>query len=185
MRSADNKFLTLREGVQLTTLTDGVIYSLDPHFELFNVKAVVTSCYRSRKDQLELIRKKAIGQQMNLQYPDIDTVDMETVVHVGAFDQPWWLILWSNLLADGVMVNPPEPAKAEFDYIHADGRHIPAGHEVGISTHQLGRAFDVAGAELHLIERVIQHAKTVGIPQLKGYLLEPINGCVHVDCEAI
>ena len=183
MKSDSNKFLTVATGVILTDELDNFAAGLEPHFELFDIHAVITSGVRTEAAQIELIRKKAIEAGLNLVYADIEDADLTKTVHVGEFDQPYWQILWSNLLAQGQMINPPVPAKAEFEYIHADGRHIPAGHEVGISEHQEKKAIDIARNELHLIEKCLDHAKVTGM-KLK-FLIEPKNGCVHtVNCEA-
>jgi hypothetical protein len=182
MKSDSNKFLTVAAGVILTDELDDFAARLDPHFELFSVKAVITSGVRERAAQIELIRKKGLEAGLDLVFFDLATADMESIVHAGAQDQPYWQIIWSNLLAKGQMINPPEIAKAEFEYIHADGRHIPAGHEVGISEHQEKKAIDIARNELHLIEKCLDHAKDSGV-KLK-HLVEPRNGCVHtVDLE--
>jgi hypothetical protein len=78
------------------------------------------------------------------------------------------------------MINPPEPAVAQFDYRHADGRIIKAGNRVGISSHQRAEALDASGASLVKIAGIIEKAKAT-IPEIKNYLIEPKpQNCVHI-----
>jgi hypothetical protein len=176
VKSNSNKFLTIAAGVILTDDLDDFAVSLDPHFELFGVHAIITSAVRTEASQMELIRKKAIECNLTFAWP-VETMNMEELVEWGDKTVPFWQVVWSQLLSIGQMINPPIPAKAEFEYIHADGRHIPPGHEVGISEHQEKKAIDIARNELHLIEKCLDHAKLSGV-NLK-YLIEPKNGCVH------
>ena len=187
-KSENNKFLVLDRNdrgnlrVSLNPETDEVIAACDPFFEDANFHATVTSVVRTKEKQIELIRQKAVDAAFcPPQISDMETADLTEIIHWDGKDIPLWQLVWSGLLSIGQMINPPEPAVAEFDYIHADGRTIKAGHEVGVSNHQLGKSFDVARADLHKIMSIIFEAskRDIGI---RGVLLEPKNGAVHVDC---
>ena len=185
MRCESNTHLTTERDpagnitIELTDELDNFGVSLDPHFALFSCHAVMTSGVRSRTRQLELIREKAM--ELNLVPPhvtDVLTADLNQIFPWGNDSAPLWRILWSQLLSDGQMINPPEPATAEFEYIHADGRRIPPGHEIGISEHQEKIAIDIARADLGRIAFCLTHAHDNGISLRQ--LVEPKNGCVHV-----
>jgi hypothetical protein len=192
MKSEHNQWLVLDRGndgklrVVLSDITDGVIASLDSCFEAAKLRATVTSVLRTREKQLEIIRQKAIEHAIIVPWvSDLGTADMEQLIEWGGKTIPLWHLVWSGALSVGEMVNPPEPAIAEFDYHHADGRIIKAGHQVGISPHQLGLAFDTARADLGKIIAVLSAAKNSGLSGIRGWLLEPTNNAVHVDCEKV
>lgn len=189
MLSENNHWLVLDRSdsgilrVDLNKLLDGVIYSLDPVFESLQLRGVVTSGVRTRQKQIEIIRQKALRHNLDSIYLDIVTGDLEQEVMVGSGKQPYWQILWSQLLSIGEIVNPPQAARAEYDYVHPARGIIRAGHLVGVSPHQLGKAFDIARGDLSLIDHALTHARQIGIPNIKGWLIEPVNNCVHCDCE--
>jgi len=187
-KSENNKFLVLKRNdggnlvIVLDDFLDGVLVSLDPFFEEKGVRATATSGIRTEDEQMELIRQKALKANLDLVYLDCATADLRSIVHAGGHDQPYWQILWSQLLAKGQMINPPIPAKAEFEYRHADGRTIPAGNKVGLSEHQRAEAIDLSRNDLNLIARTVMYAVSKGVNGITKVLVEPNNGAVHLSC---
>ncbi len=90
------------------------------------------------------------------------------------------------------MVNPPVIAACKFDYRKSDGTFRKAGTIIQISGHQLGTDFDISGynKELEISISLDDIAKVLdtfiksgyAINHVVGFLKEPVNGAVHVDC---
>jgi len=185
-KSESNKFLVLARGddgtlkVELDDVLDGYACDLDSFFIAEGVRATLTSAIRSREKQLNIIRQKAIDHALILpQVSDLETADLEQPAEWNGIQIPLWHIVWSGVLSAGEMVNPPEPARAQFEYRHADGRLIPAGNLVGISSHQKKEAIDISGPSLVKIAGVIEKAKAK-LP-IRSYLIEPKpQNCVHI-----
>lgn len=193
MNSESNRWLVLDRDNQgkikivLTKTIDTVIYGLEPIFQDKRVRAVVTSGYRSREKQLELILQKALQNSVAIPgVPDLATADLNAEIVFEGEQTKLWHLVWSKLLSLEVMINPPEPARAKFAYKRG-GVDKPAGNLVGISPHQLGNAFDAARADLDRIAEVLEEAKKVGVPGLHGWLVErnKSNRAVHVDCREV
>jgi len=96
-----------------------------------------------------------------------------------------WQLGWSKLLNIGVIVNPPYPAKVLLDYYRRGSKENRKGTVIGVSPHFKGTAFDIRGGK-NLQEKSDVIKNSMGkVAGLKGYLIEPKNNCVHVDCEKV
>jgi hypothetical protein len=189
--SDSNKWLVKapNQEIVLGDLTDRGIAKLDPWFAKHEYPAYYTSAIRTREMQIELIRQKALRAELILPWiSDLATADMEEVVGSEGDKHPLWHFVWSSLLAPPIsqMINPPEPDRAEYDYVHADGRLIKAGHLVGVSEHQLGKAFDIGGGQnLDGVIVIVQEAILSGtIQEIRACLKESqgMQNCCHVSC---
>lgn len=175
---ADCRYLTVGSQVVLNDLLTKTICTLDDEFEIASVLAMVTSGIRTAQKQLSLIIQKAKLHGIDKTYPEIliATVDNKNS----------WLSAWSKLLVIGEMINPPKPAESLFGYTKPNGEIRPAGTLIDISNHMKAHSFDIARADLKVIGDIIQNAMDKKYcPTIKGYLLEPVNNCVHVDCQDI
>lgn len=184
MLSDNNKFLKIRKGVILTPTIDAGIYTLDFWFEKENLSCEVTSGLRTTEKQLQLIKEKAIKHNIHVEFPLITGAQLNI--------PNTWIPAWSRLLTIGEMINPPIATKCLFDYKKSDGTLRKAGTLIPVSGHQLGEDFDIGGfnkelnqaVSLDAIVKVLKvallSAEVKGI--IAGYLKEPVNGAVHVDC---
>lgn len=165
------KWLSIAEGVQLTAPIEAVINKLEGYFEIQNLRAVVTSGLRTREDQLRIIVEAAQKRGMS---PTFGQLDYDKKFDNGRYV---WQEVWSELLRQGFIVNPPHPAECLFDYIR--GNENRKGRVIGMSPHYFGRAFDIGGtAAENVIKYALTHNPDIGI---RGFLVERANNAVHVD----
>ena len=173
----DNRFLTVGANVILTPTIANVIFELEGWFGEDGLFCTVTSGLRTAEKQLSIIIDKSIQHGVDREFSSIKTA---TVKNISS-----WLNSWGRLLQIGEMVNPPLPTKAPYDYKKPNGDQRKAGTFIDISNHMKGGAFDIGkGAHtLQMITTVLDKALAdPTIKDLKGYLPEPVNGCVHCDC---
>lgn len=182
MNVKDNKFLIVLPKVRLTPHIIPVIVRLDPYFERAQLKAFVTSGQRSSMDQLNTIIKYAKRHGVDKEFPEV----LEALPAQKNGKEYVWQRAWSRLLNIGVIINPPFPAVALYDYIR--GKENRKGKLIGHSPHYFGYAFDIGGGVDHNIDNemaVIKQAWDERVEGLKGYLPERKNNCIHVDVERI
>lgn len=168
----------------LTPAIDSAIAILDGWFEQANIHAEVSSGLRTQEEQLKLIVKKCLAHKVDKEFPLIRAAKVD--------DKETWVNAWGRLLTIGEMINPPLPTPAPFDYKKSDGTPRKAGTIIPISGHMTGHCFDIGGhnQELNIDNKLEDIAavikKFLNDPMsgnvVSGYLLEPINGAVHVDC---
>ncbi len=184
MKSDNNKFLKVRKFVKLTNTIDSAIALLEGYFEQANLKCEVSSGFRSSEEQLKIIVNKCLKHKVDKEFPLIRAAHL--------LDVETWREPWGRLLTIGEMVNPPVPTAAPFDYKKSDGTLKKAGTIIQLSGHQLGQDFDISGfnqelnisIELDKIVEVIKKFIDSGMAtnHVSGYLKEPVNGCIHIDC---
>lgn len=167
--------LTINTGVVLNELLTSTILALDDVFAEKEVRGVITSGIRTAQKQLSIIISKCKTHRIDETYPSILAATVE--------NKEAWLNAWGKLLVIGEMVNPPLPAKAPFDY-KRNGELRKAGTLIDISNHMKAHSFDVSGDRLEEIYDTIKYAQTK-IPAIKGFLFEPVNHAVHIDCQEI
>lgn len=175
---ADCKHLTVAGGVVLNDLLTTTICTLDDEFEIVDVRAMVTSGIRTAQKQLDIIVDKSKRHGIDKDFPEILIATVDNVES--------WINAWGKLLVLQDVVNPPLPAKAPFDYVRPDGQKRNAGNFIDISNHMKAHSFDIARADLDIITGIIQ--VTIDMkrcPTIKGYLKEPVNHAVHIDCQEI
>jgi hypothetical protein len=187
MKSDNNKFLKVRKLVNLTPTIDEAIALLDGYFEQANIKAEVSDGLRTQAEQLKLIIKKCLKHKIDKEFPLIRAAKLN--------DKETWVNAWGRLLTIGEMINPPIATAAPFDYKKSDGTLRKAGTVIPMSGHQYGADFDISGYNQELnINVSLQSIANVIATFLKnpmsgnevsGYLIEPVNGAVHVDCVQI
>ena len=180
----NNKFLIVKPDVRLTPTIIPVIKALDVFFEKAGLKAYVTSGERTSQDQLDIIRMYSKRFGVDKEFPEIRNCGVLSMITMGTGKVFTWQRAWSRLLNIGVIINPPLPAKALFDYFR-DGVN-KKGTQIGYSPHYYGHAFDIGGGldhditnELHVVEVAFASKMIKGF---KGFLPERKNNCVHVDC---
>lgn len=144
----------LAPGVALTPRLRAAIPRLLPYLPR---GVIITSGYRSPEKQLQVLR--VLARRNQVPWREEATVDRPET----------WTEAWHALLAKGVIVNPPAPAKR------------PDGTLAQGTPHAKGHSVDIAGAPLAKIEAALKKARAdevVVLPQIKP---EPRNGCVHVQ----
>ena len=188
-KSADNKYLVVRQSVVLTPIIDPVIAALDSFFEAAGFGAEVTSGLRNAEDQLRIIRQYSLKHKVDEEFPEIRSCD---VMDIGVYDNHQvylWQTAWSRLLNLGIIVNPPVQSTVLFDYFR-DGLNRK-GALIQPSPHFKGTAFDIGGDvdgiegkenELAVMQAALDSKQ---IPGLKGILAERRQSCVHVDCREV
>lgn len=190
-RSVNNKWLTVGKNVVLTNIIDPVIAELDPWFEQFGVRAVITSGLRDAQRQLMIIQHLAEQHGIDQEFPEIRRATLDGITNFAAQAVPVWAPAWSRLLNLGVIVNPPKPCVTLFDYNRRDAsgkltRYRRAGYRIGTSPHFEGTAFDVGGGANKKITEELAPVKAAfesrEIKWLKGYLPEHDNNAIHCDC---
>jgi hypothetical protein len=168
--------LLVNAGVVLNDLLISAITSLDDEFIKADLHAQVTSGIRTGQKQLSLIVEKCKKHGVDKEFPLILGATLDNVDS--------WLYPWGRLLTLGEMINPPLPAHAPFDYLKPNGDIRKAGNFIDISNHMKAHSFDISGANLSTIENVIKDSLT-RCEMIKGYLKEPVNNAVHVDCQDV
>lgn len=187
MKASGNKWLLLKDGVELRPVIEKVICLLDPWFEKYKIISYVTSGYRSAESQLRLIQNVARGRGIDKTRPEILAADLYGTTQYEGRTVPVWAPAWNELLVSGFLVNPPIRTELLKSYFHpAMKKTIGVGTVINLSTHQLGLAFDVGGSggkdktlkdELIVIEDAFTN-----IPEMRSITPENINNCVHVTC---
>lgn len=158
-------FITIASNAVLNPQIESVAKALDEHFRKANLKVTLTSGYRSPQDQLRLIRTQAIQRGLDRLYPSITTATVDNVES--------WLNAWDDLLhRQKYIINPPVPATS---------RIVP-GKQYSASPHSSGLAFDLSGADLDRIAKVVQGYCQQGGP-LRQILVERNNNAVHVGID--
>jgi hypothetical protein len=179
-----NKFLKVdwEHGVEINSLLDDGICALDSWFESW--PSIVTSGDRTFDKQLDVIRDVALRfAGLGNVHPNLKTVDMQLPYNYKGQLVPFWLVVWSECLQKRVMVNPPVQSACLFAYQHVDGRQLPAGHIIGVSSHQLHKSFDIGGGKaIGKVEAVVKAAfDSKTIPEFHGYLFEDKQNAIHTD----
>lgn len=175
---ADCKYLTVKAGVVLNDLLTSTICDLDNEFGIVDVRAVVTSGIRTTQKQLSIIVEKAKLHGIDKEFPEILVATVDNVDS--------WIKSWGKLLVLQDVVNPPIPARAPFDYVKPNGDKRNAGTLIDISNHQKAHSFDIGKADLDIVAGIIHTSiELKRCPTIKGYLKEPVNEAVHVDCRDI
>lgn len=181
-KSSQNKFLKVKEGVRLNPDLDAAVVELEKDFAEAGLVAWVTSGERTSEDQLDTIRSYAKRNGVEKEFPEILTCGVDDKIDFGHEKIYTWQRAWSRLLNIGVIINPPKPSKALFDYIR-DGVN-KKGQTINYSPHYYGRAVDIGGGtdrspsnEAEVVKKAIARRA----PGIKGIVLEPKNNCCHVD----
>jgi len=176
MKASENKYLKVASGVVLNELIEEVICLLDPWFEQFQRTAIVTSGVRTAEKQLQIIKEKALRHKLfGKEFLDPITLDDSDLI----------CEVWSKVLEAGDIVNPPYMMMNKYPY-KRNGVTMNAGRKIGLSPHQKGTAFDIGGGDSLQARIIVVDAALAdkSIEGLKGYLPEPVNNAVHVDCDA-
>lgn len=174
--------VVLNERIQLA------LNSLEPFIKEEKLTAVVTSGVRTTEHQLSLILEEAERRKLGDKY-DLDSIRhsmMQTVLFNG---RPVFAFVpvWSELLRQGYMINPPIAARCVFAYTKADGTQIPANTMLDISTHQKGRGVDIDGDDksaddIVVLEKFVKKLHDAGsLPMVQSWLREPKNDCLHLS----
>ena len=182
--------LNVRPGVVLTGVMIPVIEALDPWFVLAKKYAEVTSGKRDPEEQLDIIKRYAKTKNVDREFPDIITAKLEGRVRYGKEDAEVysWVMAWSRLLQEGVMISPPITAACLFDYEHPTKGLIKAGTVKQASEHFCQtnvHPFDVGGGGSGINDKLdlIQKAHASGtIPGFVDFLVEHENNAIHIRC---
>ena len=182
------KWIIYTEGVIRTPQTDVVIEKLEPYFEKAGFIGRVTSVLRDRNSQLAVIQQLAEAHKLIL---DGFELDFTLGTTFQGKEVPYWQLVWSKLLENGIIVNPPEPAVCLTDYISHDVNK--KGQIIQPSPHFSGNCFDMGGRVIldgnnDLIEKIEEvyqillkaTADNVGIAKTDSSpFIEHGNNCVH------
>lgn len=179
MSVRENKFLIVKPRVRLTPIIIPVIEQGELFFQKHNIIAYVTSGQRTSEDQLTTIKNYLIRYRLDDDYPEA----MDCLATDKIDGQYVWQKGWSKLLNVGVIINPPYPAVALYDYWRngVNKRGMVIAH----SPHYFGQAFDIGGGLDHDISNellVVKDMMESKVNGMKGYLPERKNNCVHIDC---
>lgn len=190
MSAKENKWLIVRPDVILTAIIEPPIVKLEGWFEKYECRSYVTSGQRKPKNQFRIIQQAAIRYGLQKEFPQIFGANVDSRMVNGNLSVPVWLPVWSRLLTIGFLVNPPEPAKCMFDYIHPSKGKVPAGTLIKGSPHFAGTSFDIGGRgesedqtindELEVIEAAFDSGS---IPGFVSYTIERTNNALHCDCK--
>lgn len=180
-QSHRNEALIVLRGVNLTETIDKVVAELDPFFIRAERNAFVTSGLRDAEDQLHLIQ--SMGHRYNLleEHPEARIADLRAKMTWRDGSSVYtWQPLWSHLLKDGIIINPPLPAICLFDSLRDDGSNRK-GKLIQATPHRLGKSFDVGGGALgaRAVAEIVAGAKLTSIA---GWVIERKQNCCHVDC---
>ena len=169
------KYLQIKEGVVLTSSINKTIGLLEPYFTKAEYPAIVTSGYRSPEHQLEIIKEYSIEYGLSKKFPEILTCRVEDK----ADSLYAWQKAWSGLLNIGIIINPPISAKCLFDYIK--NGHNKKGWLFPASPHTKGTDFDISGGkDINKIESIIKEAYISHKANIKYYVVELKNNCLHI-----
>jgi len=186
-----NNWLRIRTGTILTPVMQQVIDAFEPHFRDSQHIAYVTSGKRSPEDQLNIIKKYAHLNSVDIEFPNIMTAKLNeqiTFVHQMRYS---WQPAWSRLLQNGIMINPPLDATNLFAYEHPIKGHIMIGTMIKASEHFCTgdvHPFDVGGStnsirdELVIVKEIFDEGK---IKEFIGYLAEHGNNSIHCRCKEL
>lgn len=183
------KNLTWREDVKKSPAIVRTAELLDPHFE--GEPSIITSGVRTKEDQLALIMQKLAKHGKDREFHEfvfgvIERWPIDKTVHIDDINRDlyWWQRGWSRLLNIGEIINPPFPAEVMFDY-QADGRN-KKGEIIQISNHMRGLALDIGGADdIKAKAKCVLAAVNAGDSFIKGWRIEGVNNCVHIDVSQI
>jgi hypothetical protein len=181
MSAIDNKWLKVLPSVVLTPTIEPVIIALEPFFEKANHVAYVTSGFRDGVNQLGVIRKYLVAKGLDTKYPEAMTCK---VSDFSGFNYVWQMA-WSNLLAVGVIINPPLSARCLMHTTFDKRDRFKA--LINQTPHARGTAFDIGGSENGISDEavIIQKALQAKVPGLLDFLAEHENNAVHCDCAKI
>lgn len=156
---------------------------LDPFFD--GEPSIVTSGVRTEADQLRIIEEKVLRHGLGSKYFEWgmflgNKADCRTNINGGG-SVYWWQRTWSDLLEIGNIVNPPIAAVCLSNYVRPDGKAMK-GVEIGISSHQKGRAFDIGGGmNLKAKEKCLLAALKGAQTFIVNYRVEQINNAIHLS----
>ena len=181
--SYKNSWLRVENTIALNSTLDCAIHGLDAYFEAAKAVRYVTSAIRTPQEQLRIIIELARKTGITALFSD---TDMRTKTNN---DYYIWQPVWSELLAQGFLVNPPIAAEVLSDYVR-DGVN-KKGCIIKESPHFYGRAFDINGANkntsggIETCVQVLESARPAWPDFLvKSYQVEKQN-CVHVNTAGI
>jgi hypothetical protein len=174
-----NEFLVVKPDVVMTAVIAPVIARAEAYFKKRNLKAFVTSGFRSSERQLKVIRGFLQTKGLSAKYPEAMTCKLEDKNEKGEY---LWQMAWSNLLNIGVIINPPLRARCLMDY-YKNGRNLK-GAMFPPTAHANGTCFDVGGNGNGVEDEAaaLQEAIDDKIPGLVSIVIERENNCVHCNC---
>ncbi len=158
------------------------LFAIDPHF--IDLPCTVTSGVRTKADQMRIIIEKVKKYGIDKLYPEWtenEGKDISVIVPVGDQELYWWQRGWSKLLNIQEIVNPPIPAEVLFDYIRPGDTINRKGRIIGVGPHYDGNSFDLSGNDIHKIGKKIDLCFFKPETFIKGYLIEVVNNCCHID----
>lgn len=171
-KSYENKNLLVPESIVLTPELDIVLQHIDKYWP--PASETVTSGLRQPEDQLRIIRRYLKVKGIEKDYPVAMTCTIEQKIEREGKEYYAWQFAWSRLLNLGVIINPPFPAEVLEDYFR--NRVNKKGQTIQQSPHTRGKAFDLSGLDsLTIVKRLLEDK------QIRGYLVERENNCIHVD----
>lgn len=171
------QFLTIAPGVILTPIITPVIEGLDKYCAAAGFHATVTSGLRDAEKQLNVIREYLTTKGLLLKYSDYYKWKATDIVN----GQYVWQMAWSDLLHNGVIINPPIAAVCLMDSLRADGTNR-RGSIIHETPHSHGTAFNIGGIA---ILPIVQKALAEKMPGLLDFLVERENNAIHIDCHSI
>lgn len=173
------KNLIIRPEVIMTSVVNTVLLKLDTEFIKAGFKASITSVKRDENKQLSLIENEAKKRKIIANNIKLDLTTQE--MFNGEMVYTWQLI-WSKLLNQGFIINPPNSARVLLDYFK-DGIN-KKGLNIQPSPHFFGKSFDIGGFNnVYTVEKCYNLLLGIkGIVGIRNVLLERVNNCVHCDC---
>ncbi len=181
MKSKENKFLKVNDGVVLDEFLDAVAVKLDKEFEAAGLHALLTSGIRTAEDQLRIIRQYLKQEGLHTTYPDAMSCKVTDQVTLNNEIVYVWQKAWSNLLNVGVIINPPLRAKLLMDYFVSAGVNRK-GHIYEQTAHASKKCLDIGGAkngindEMAVLEKAMKN-----IPEIISLVKERKNNCAHIN----
>lgn len=178
MKSKENKFLKVKDGVVLDEFLDGIAVKLDKEFELAGLKATLTSGIRTPEDQLRIIRQYLKQENLHVKYSEAMSCNVNDKDQHGNYK---WQMAWSNLLNVGVIINPPLRAKLLMNYFNSAGVNRN-GDVFEQTAHASKKCLDIGGAGNGINDEmaVLEKAKT-NIPEIVSLVPERKNNCAHIN----
>lgn len=170
--------ITYRPGVKMNERLVAVVEQIAPFAR--DISLIITSGVRDPQNQLSIIGKYA--EIKGVRFKEFETGNLLDKVEIPEHGLVYrWQQTWSRLLRMGIIVNPPLAAKCLEDYKHPSKGYVSAGTLIQGSPHTRGTAFDVSGANnMGMIVGILTTAKAGGA-DIKDFLIERENNCVHVD----